>query len=147
MNTKAKQLQTDLLATLRAVHWIHWTGHWQVKGSPYYADHLLLQRLYEGLDSEIDTLAEKTVSQYGIQSVDPVMQAQIFVQIVEKLSQDRDPIRRSYNAELSLLRMLEETFKDLESYGKLSLGLNDFIAATANAHETYMYLLKQRLKS
>jgi len=143
---KAQKLISDLLATLRAAQWIHWTGHWQVKGEPYYGDHLLLERLYEGLNDEIDTLAEKTVAMYGTGSVDPVDQAVLFSGIVQNLSMEKNPILRSLNTEQKLVAMLEETFKALEATGQLSLGLNDFIAATANSHETYVYLLQQRTR-
>ena len=85
MQNAAQQL-SDLLATLRAVHFIHWTGHWQVKGSPYYGDHLLLQRLYEGLDNEIDTLAEKLVAMFGVEIVNPAQQSVIMNQIIQSLS-------------------------------------------------------------
>jgi DNA-binding ferritin-like protein len=143
---RATKLIADLLATLRATQWIHWTGHWQASGNPYYGDHLLLQRLYEGLNDEIDTLAEKMVAMYGIDSVNPAAQAELFNRIVQRLSKEQSPILRSLNTELKLMGMLEATFKELEAMGKLSLGLNDFIAAAANNHETYVYLLKQRTR-
>ena len=43
--------------------------------------------------------------------------------------------------------MLEILFKELESSGELSLGLNDFLAASANSHENHVYLLQQRVKT
>ena len=145
MQNAAQQL-SDLLATLRAVHFIHWTGHWQVKGNPYYGDHLLLQRLYEGIDNEIDTLAEKLVAMFGIEIVNPIQQSMKMNQIIQNLSSVQNPIMRSLNAEKKLMRLLEHTFKSLEKQNNLSLGMNDFIAATANAHETYIYLLQQRTR-
>ena len=60
-HNKACDILCVLLATLRAAHLIHWTGHWQVKGDTQYGDHLLLERVYSGLADEIDTLAEKIV--------------------------------------------------------------------------------------
>ena len=145
MQNAAQQL-SDLLSTLRAVHFIHWTGHWQVKGSPYYGDHLLLQRLYEGLDNEIDTLAEKLVAMFGVEIVNPAQQSVMMNQIIQNLSSVQNPIMRSLNAEKKLMRLLEHTFKSLVKQNNLSLGMNDFIAATANAHETYIYLLQQRTR-
>lgn len=141
-----KELLSLLLASLRATHFIHWTGHWQVKGNPYYGDHLLLQRLYEGIDVEIDTLAEKLVAQFGVNVVNPAKQSLLVNQIVQKLSMIQDPILRSLEAEKKLMLLLENTFKVLEQQGQLSLGMNDFIAATANSHETFIYLLQQRTR-
>jgi hypothetical protein len=57
-----------------------------------------------------------------------------------------DPILRALRIEQVLQAMFKETFDTLEASGHLSLGLNDFIAATANAHETAIYLLQQRLR-
>ena len=145
MQNAAQQL-SDLLATLRATHFVHWTGHWQVKGNPYYGDHLLLQRLYEGLDNEIDTLAEKLVAMFGVEIVNPAQQSVRMNQIIQSLSTVQNPIIRSLNTEKKLMQLLEHTFKSLEKQNSLSLGMNDFIAATANAHETYIYLLQQRTR-
>ncbi len=139
-----RKLQS-LLAILRAGHWSHWTSHWQVKGNPYYGDHLLMERLYTGMVVEIDTLAEKIVAQYGPDSVDPICQAQAMEGFLE-LQTNPDPIQRALAVETYLLEELARVFKDLESYGTLSLGLNDFLAATANSHETYLYLLRQRTR-
>lgn len=142
----ARESILDLLATLRAAYFIHWTGHWQTKGNPFYGDHLLLERIYTGITQEIDTLAEKIVAMYGPSAVEPTEQVQKVANIVLILDNDRSltPIQRSLNVEESLIRLLEETFHELESMNSLSLGMNDFIAAAANAHETFVYLLRQR---
>lgn len=137
----------DLLASLRAAHWIHWSGHWQTNGNPYYGDHLLLERLYTGIVEEIDTLAEKMVAQFGPSAVDPAKQAERTTQIINSLcSIPQNPIVRSLHTEEMLQELFSETFTLLEQMGTLSLGMNDFIAATANAHETFMYLLRQRTR-
>jgi DNA-binding ferritin-like protein len=141
----AAQKVTTLLAALRAAHWSHWTSHWQTKGNPYYGDHLLLERLYNAITPEIDTLAEKAVAFYGPVSVDPVVQANMTADILAKHAV-ADPILRALRIEQVLQAMFKETFDTLEASGHLSLGLNDFIAATANAHETAIYLLQQRLR-
>lgn len=134
-----------LLASLRGAHWSHWTSHWQVKGSTYYGDHLLLERLYTGITAEIDTLAEKIVAYYGPDFVNPIHQSEIMNGFLEKHS-DKDPIRRALSVELSLLQALQDVYSVLETSKTLPLGLNDFLAATANAHETFVYLLKQRTR-
>ena len=58
-----------LLAGLRSAHLSHWTSHWQVKGQPYYGDHLLMDKLYNSLPEEIDTLAEKIVAEFGAEAL------------------------------------------------------------------------------
>lgn len=51
------------------------------------------------------------------------------------------------------LRMVEDyisfltrTFNELDAKGMLTLGMNDQWASSANNHETYCYLLKQRCR-
>lgn len=140
----AQALQ-GLLGALRAAHWSHWTSHWQVAGSPYYGDHLLLQRMYEAIPAEIDALAEKMVSAFGPDVVEPVCQAHAMIDFLN-LQADTDPIQRALHVEEHLLSYFQDAFVILESARSLSLGMNDFLAATANAHETFVYLLRQRTR-
>jgi DNA-binding ferritin-like protein len=135
-----------LLATLRASHFALWTSHWQVEGDSSYGDHQLLERLYNSLTEEIDTLAEKIVGQYGSQSVEPVNQVQMMahsmIPFAEMKSQG-DPIYRALVIEEALQVVFSNIYSMIE--GQMSLGLDDFIMSMANAHETNLYLLRQRL--
>ena len=138
-----------LLAILRGAHWAHWTSHWQVKGSPYYGDHQLLQRVYEGLIEEIDTLAEKIVGKYGSQAVAPVDQAQIMANTLLPIAEaeaQSDPILRALIIEEALQKVFENVYGALKQMGAMSLGMDDFIMSMANAHETFQYLLRQRTR-
>ena len=136
-----------LLATLRSAHWVHWTGHWQAKSNCFYGDHLLLERVYTGIVEEIDTLAEKMVTVFGAGAVDPREQIALANTVVDMQSSGRqDPIERSLLVEENLQALLSSVFNYLENINKLPLGLNDYIAATANNHDTYLYLLRQRSK-
>ena len=136
-----------LLATLRSAHWVHWTGHWQVKSGSFYGDHLLLERVYTGIVEEIDTLAEKMVTVFGANAVDPKEQIALANTVVDmQSSRKQDPIKRSLIVEENLQVLLANVFNYLESKNKLPLGLNDYIAATANNHDTYLYLLRQRTR-
>jgi len=137
------------LACLRGAHWAHWTSHWQVKGDPYYGDHLLMERLYTGLIEEIDMLAEKIVGSYGGGAVAPVGQAQIMANallpILEMQSQE-DPLLRALIVEECLQKVFKRVYDFLDSQETLSLGMDDFIMSLASAHETNVYLLRQRLR-
>lgn len=151
MSNSCKQISREasilqsLLAALRAAQWSHWTSHWQTTGGNSYGDHLLLERLYTGITEEIDTLAEKLVAYYGPSAVDPVCQARMMSAFLE-VNSDDNPINRALKVETVLMSLFEESFSLLEKAGKLPLGMNDFIMATANAHETFIYLLKQRTR-
>lgn len=138
-----------LLAILRGAHWAHWTSHWQVKGNPYYGDHLLLQRIYEGLIEEIDTLAEKIVGTYGAQAVAPVDQAQLMANTILPIAEakaESDPIYRALLIEEALQVSFKNIYNSLKEMDVLTLGMDDFIMSMANAHETYLYLLRQRTR-
>ena len=135
-----------LLASLRAAHWVHWSGHWQVKSGNFYGDHLLLERVYSGVVEEIDTLAKKTVALYDVSAVDPLEQIDLSQTVVADfcMNTNKNPMLRSLQVEEYLQSLLQEVFSYLETQKALPLGLNDYIAATANNHETYLYLLRQR---
>lgn len=144
---KAEDLLCVLLATLRAAHIIHWTGHWQIDGSAQYGDHLLLERIYTGLEDEIDALAEKIVSTFGPQAVDPVHQISMMEETSKVLTEPcADVLVRSLEVEEKLQKLFKATFDELECMGYLTLGMNDHIMNMANNHDTYIYLLRQRLR-
>ncbi len=146
-HNKAKDILCVLLATLRAAHIIHWTGHWQVQGDSQYGDHLLLERVYSGISDEIDTLAEKIVSTFGPEAVDPLEQINMMSETSKVLAEPcAEPLSRSLEVEEKLQKLLASTFSELECMDYLTLGMNDFIMGMANTHDTYIYLLRQRLR-
>ena len=146
MFTSKEEALKFLLASLRAAHWVHWSGHWQVRSGSFYGDHLLLERVYSGIVEEIDTLAEKIVFLCGTASVGPVEQIALADTVVREFCADpySNPMGRSLQVEEHLQVLLQDVFTYLEGKKQLPLGLNDYIAATANNHETYLYLLRQR---
>lgn len=146
-NSQKAALMKLLLGFLRAAHWLHWTSHWQVQGSTFYSDHKLLKKLYEGVTDEIDTLAEKIVGEFGSSEVNPLEQSYFLMGFVNDVcSAQQDPIHRAYLVEKSLQQILKVTYDKVKKLGNLSLGLDDYLMATANNHETYLYLLSQRNK-
>lgn len=139
---KLKALQI-LLAGLRMAHLSHWTSHWQVKGQPYYGDHLLMDKLYNSLPEEIDTLAEKIVAEFGPEAVDIASQMEeISLQVKAVTEVTNDPLTRALCVEQFLQDLFANVYDTLED--KISLGMDDFIMSIANAHETNLYLLIQR---
>lgn len=136
----------NILAALRALHLLHWTAHWQVKD---YQDHILMQRLYEAIPEEIDALAEKIVALAGPTAVDLGAQMELiheFMQSVEE-SGNADVMCRALTAEELLQNILANGLAELRAGGKISLGVDDFIMTTADAHDTAVYLLRQRCSS
>ena len=136
-----------LLAVLRGAHFAHWTSHWQVKGENSYGDHQLMERVYTSLIDEIDTLAEKIVGTYGGNAVSVVEQAQLMANQLLPLAEAHsmnEPIRRALLIEEGLQVAFKNIYNMLKDQDGLTLGLDDFIMSMANAHETNLYLLRQR---
>jgi len=132
-----------LLATLRGLYQAHWTTHWKVAGTAAYADHLLFERLYTAVAEEIDTLGEKIVGYYGSGALDDVEQAEQVEGFLRKHA-GGDLYGRALRMELALQGVLTTVYQVLKDADDLPLALDDFLMATANAHETSVFLLRQR---
>ena len=136
----------QLLSILRAVHWSHWTTHWRVKGDPFYGDHLLFQRLYEAAVEEVDCLAEKIVGEFGPEAVGDLALMADSARFLEAHPGD-DLVARALEIEEHLQQALRKAYDSLKASGTLSLGMDDFLMATASAHETNLYLLRQKVRT
>jgi len=123
--------------------------HWQCAGMSFYQDHLLFQRLYEGLLEEIDATAEKIIGVFDTKLVDFAYQCEIINHISENVKLDISvPIncfKQAIEAENSLMKLTSKLKKTLEDEDKLSLGWDDLIASQANSCEERLYLLKSSL--
>lgn len=133
---------TVLMGWLKALYWSHWTAHWQVLGD--YGDHLLLQRLYEGIADQIDTLAEKAVGGYGNAAVDMMLISQIEQKILSSCT-DENLLAQALRLEKAFQQRLNTCYDHLKEGGRMPMGLDDFIMGIAGDHDTYIYLLQQRL--
>lgn len=141
---QCKAALQNLLGFLRAMHWNYWTAHWQVKGDPFYGDHLMFQRLYEGMEGEIDGTAEKIVGIYGSEAVgghDSIDRAH---NVLKRWCDTADLYARALQTEEELQMLLVQVRSLLSSKGHLSLGLDSFLQGLADTHETNVYLLQQR---
>lgn len=139
--SSGKELLKEVLAMLRAQSWLLQTLHWRVKGSDFYELHLLFERLYGNLGAEIDTLAEKIVGYYGSDAVEEgnaMARTHKWVNTWEG-----EPVAKALQAEKQLQALLRKTYEAMSKKSELSLGLDDYLMALANAHETHLYLLGQ----
>lgn len=136
-----------LLALLRAQYWSYQHSHWTVMGNTAYGDHLLFQRLYDGVRDQIDGLAEKMVGTYGVESINSEDLLSMFVFWNERWDEVDCLHRRGLTSERDLQDVIEDTYETLKESDELSLGMDDFLMATASEHETNQYLLRQILRS
>lgn len=139
------KLLLQILSILRAIHWSHWTSHWKSTGETSYQDHLLFERLYTGVSEEIDTLAEKIAGIYGPKSLGELSllsDSYRFLAVHSELGL----YQHALAIEEHLQKALRSAYDRLKESGELSLGLDDYLMATASSHETNLYLLRQKLR-
>lgn len=135
-----------VLAILRAQYLSYQTSHWQARGPAYYGNHLLFQRLYEGVQAEIDALGEKLVGYFGIEAVDLEISLDLVCEMVSRWCSHECHFNRGLASEGELQNALVIIRNGWpEGHYPLPLGLDDWLAATANAHESNQYLIQQVL--
>lgn len=132
-----------LLAILRAQEMSYQTSHWQSSGMSYYGNHLLFQRLYESVGAEIDGIAEKMVGYLGAESVNLAPQAVKVATFAVGWAKIDCPFHRGLASEEQLQVATKAAYDSIKEVGAMTLGLDDFLMAMANAHETNAYLLQQ----
>lgn len=135
----------DLLALLRAQYLSYQHSHWQAEGGLFYADHLMFQRLYESVETQVDELAEKIIGYVGTRGLDGVAQTTAIATWVSRWHAVDEPHARGLLSEEDCQNVLRVVYDELKEAGTLPLGLDDWIMSTANAHETNAYLLQQTL--
>lgn len=143
--TACKEVLQSLLALLRAQSWDYQTSHWQTKGAHFYGNHLLFERLYGNIQKEIDELAEKLVGYFGKGAADSTSQFQKASEWLTVWSSLPCRRRRGLKSEIEFQKYIKGVYDLLSDRATITLGLDDWLMATANAHESHMYLLQQAL--
>ena len=145
-------LVMDFLGHLRMMHlWFHGAHH-LVSGVSFSGDHAnLFGTIYTEIQEQMDGAIEKFVGLIGEDMGDPLA---ITSKALEAMQTYQSPAHRSATAiamtglqiEKDFLGLCEEMYAVLKQNDALTLGLDDFIMATASAHETFVYLLQQRVR-
>lgn len=116
----------DIIYRLNAIYQFHKSSHWLAKD---YQHHLLFEKLYEGIDEEIDTLAE----------------------ILLELGEDKKSfapqvmIKESLNfIPQSAIKGEEELLKEIQKIkaDKVPVGLYNHLATIAEKHTKNLSLLR-----
>lgn len=140
----------DVLAHLRAIHWLSWTAHWKSKGPNAYGMHLLLERLYTGkpgpdIEEQIDELGERIIAYFGNDSVDGVKINKAMTSVLESVaSRGGDDVCQLLCLERKTQNVIKIAWgaEQLSGIHK-SLGLDDLLMGIAKDRETAIYLLQQ----
>lgn len=139
------------LVFLRYLALVHQTHHWVSKGGTFYGDHLLFERLYDGVSGEIDSIAEKIVGLGHESSVDLPLQVKQVDKLVagsnrtSTIPRPSELARQSFVAEMSFLKAASRLTQTLKERGLLTRGLDNLLAGIEDKHEGHVYLLKQRI--
>lgn len=139
-----------VLGSLRALAILHQTHHWQTSGPGFYGDHLLFERIYGVADGDIDRVAEKMVGLGNpilVGFSKHVINLSSFLRTLKEHSTSDDFARRSLEAELLFVELVETAMDRLKGAGLLTRGLEQLLGDVADKHEGVIYLLKQRVKS
>jgi DNA-binding ferritin-like protein len=137
-----------VLGALRGLSLLHQTHHWQSFGPQFYGDHLLYERLYNDIVPQVDATAEKIVglnkaSLVGFEK--HVITLSAFLKNVKVHSSSDDFARRSLEAELMFIDLVEAVMDKLKVGGLLTRGLEQHLGNIADKHEEFVYLLKRRV--
>jgi DNA-binding ferritin-like protein len=147
------ETMANFIGTVKALQMWFQGAHHVTKGSGFAGDHsLLYSEIYDKFDDEVDVIAEKAL---GIgndeNAVCPRGVASRASEILQNLPSPVGQTSLGLAAcGLSImkahLRYLDWLYDALDEAGDMTLGLDDFIMASANGHEKFVYLLQQRVK-
>lgn len=135
------------IATLRAIALVHQHNHWTTRGAEFYADHLLLERLYNSAQEDVDSAAEKFIGLFGDSVLSYDLQTELLAKVLGKYSDlEGSPVEMSLAIEKDFLKFSQDAYYVFKGDSKLSLGLDDMIMSIASQREESVYLLQQVLK-
>ena len=153
LNNPTAELMIPYLQRLRAMTlWFH-GAHVLTKGTGFAGDHVnLYGKIYSELVEELDAALEKAVGlSKNENTACPIKITGGALQILNQYPSPADTSALTIAAtglelEEDYLETTANLYKNLKETNSLTLGLDDFLMASANQHEGYVYLLGQRIK-
>lgn len=142
---KCQKTSILYLVALKAISFIHQHNHWIAKGSNFYGDHLLFERLYKSANEDMDLAAEKFVGLFGEECLNYEAQAVLLSEALLKYK-GLAGVAMSERIERDFLKFSSVAYKLYEDEGQLTLGLDDMIMSIASNRESSVYLLQQTNK-
>lgn len=151
-NKIMNELYTLIVRTKALEMWFH-SAHFCVKGTPFVGDHeLLYADIYEQLSSLFDSFTERAI---GL-SQNEIMACPLKVSsdMAKYMSSLETPCKKSaeeiakmsYDLMMDYIRLFDWVYNSIKNSGRMTLGLDDLIMASANQIESFLYLLGQRKK-
>jgi DNA-binding ferritin-like protein len=140
-----RRLLCEVLACLRAQYLSYQTSHWQVVGGSFYGNHLLFERLYKSVQDQVDALAEKIAGYLGSDVLDLNKQVETIYNYTLDWGRVSCHHERGLQSEEDLQEAIRVAYEGIKVVKAMTLGLDDWLMATANDHERNTYLLQQSL--
>lgn len=141
-----------VLVHLELTERVHRLHHWQAKADPFYGDHLMFERLADGVGAFVDKVAEKAIGMGGPENVDLSARTESLARLTDAISLlgstvpgKDDLARRSLAATASLVRVLDLAASSMREMGTLTRGVDNMLAGIEDTVEDAFYLLKQRI--
>lgn len=139
------ELWSTLLANLQALYTAHQSAHWRSKGDNFYGDHLMYQRMYEGIQSEIDSVAERLIATTNDETLlDPSRMLAASTAALKTIVVAGDIASSMLIAEKTFLKHLCNIIEAMDHVGALSVGVENLLQGIADKHEEHIYLLTRR---
>lgn len=152
-NVAVKMLMLEYVGYMRMMQlWFHGAHH-LTRGTSFSGDHVnLYGTIYQAIEDQIDGVIEKAVGLFGDECACPI---NVTEKALEIMSEYPSPIELKaagqaavgLQIEKDFLKFSQNLYDTLKRIRAMTLGLDDMIMANANAHETHVYLLQQRIKS
>ena len=136
----------ELLYLLRAMYLYSHNAHHLVKGSLFFGDHGFFGDVYDDLQDDYDSVAERIIGLYGEEAV--ALQP-LLLSVSEKLK-DAPSVgvpenKVFFEYQYKLDERLKDLIKQIIAAG-VSPGVEQLIGEIANKAEMRCYKVKQRLK-
>ena len=152
-NVAVKMMMLEYIGFLRMIQlWFHGAHH-LTRGTGFSGDHVnLYSKIYVSAAEQFDGAVEKGIGLLGDELGCPI---HITEKTLEIMSEYPSPLELKtagqaavgLQIEKDFLKFSQNFYDSLKRMGAMTLGLDDMIMANANAHESNVYLLQQRIKS
>lgn len=141
---KVSELCCYYVALLRSIYLIHYNSHWLTRGTNFYGNHLLHERIAKTAAEDTDLAAEKFIGLFGNSVIDLDMQASLIGKFLKEFA-SQEPLQSSLGIEKKFLEFSEKIFKTIKEENELTLGLEDTLQTIASNREAAVYLLQQAM--
>lgn len=130
----------ELLFKLNALYQFYKAAHWLAKGELFYQDHLFFEKLYEGLDDEMDTLVELSLASHLLGDFN----SRIFAEETARITPESKDNETNMHIAAKLETDIVSTIENLNE-SRIPAGLFNHIATIAQNHTRNVYLLERAI--